>query len=513
MTSYKTRKGFTLIEILVVVSIIASISSVVLVGIKAAQASGRDAARTSNSLQVRNALALYQNDHNGVPAGSAAAGCTQKTINSTITWDCKGSSVATVLSPLVPTYISHIPVEMVSTNGLSYEYITPDTNPALGSPSVGVTLTDSASFGYVSEVKSSDPVNNPFVVTVPVGTTNFISYPDTGYPVDIYSSNNINSLAITGPSTATGGTQATWTVIVLNPNNRSITYTVAWGDTLTDTLTSSASSINFNHTYAAAGSYSIAVTATYSSRSAQAVTSVTVSNPLPSFTITGPSALKAGTSGSWTFTYPAGNGIAINYRINLDWGDGTAKSALGGTTTLGVKAISHTYAAGGTYTISNTIGGTTQTYVVVVAPYVPFQWSAEGSTGLCWSGGAYETSHGCSASGATEYCANKNTGDGRVWTLPTSGELYSAMQSTFGETGNNITATGLPGVFQTNRFYWSTDTLTGNYIMVDAGAPGEAWVTQSGVDRDKLGIMGDTSNTQANANPIHTICVSGDWGH
>ena len=115
--SHASTKGFTLVEILVVVSIIASISSVVLVGVKAAQASGRDAGRQSSALQVRNALGLYASDHGGgVPSGAGISGCTTQTSGSVTSYVCKGeTAVNNVLgTALVPKYISHIPVDVVN---------------------------------------------------------------------------------------------------------------------------------------------------------------------------------------------------------------------------------------------------------------------------------------------------------------------------------------------------------------------------------------------------------------
>ena len=55
------RKGFTLIEILIVVAIIAILASVVLVGLGPTQQSGRDARRLSDLHEVQNALELYYN--------------------------------------------------------------------------------------------------------------------------------------------------------------------------------------------------------------------------------------------------------------------------------------------------------------------------------------------------------------------------------------------------------------------------------------------------------------------
>ena len=56
-----TEKGFTLIEILIVVAIIAILASVVLVGLGPTQSGGRDARRVSDLSEVQNGFELYYN--------------------------------------------------------------------------------------------------------------------------------------------------------------------------------------------------------------------------------------------------------------------------------------------------------------------------------------------------------------------------------------------------------------------------------------------------------------------
>jgi prepilin-type N-terminal cleavage/methylation domain-containing protein len=65
----KGTRGFTLIEILIVVAIIAILASVVLVGLGPTQRQGRDARRISDLHQVQNGLELYYN-HCGWYPGS-----------------------------------------------------------------------------------------------------------------------------------------------------------------------------------------------------------------------------------------------------------------------------------------------------------------------------------------------------------------------------------------------------------------------------------------------------------
>lgn len=78
-------RGFTLIELLVVIAIIGILSSVVLASLNTARTKGRDAARAADIEQIRNAIVMYQNDHNG--NYPPAAGCNAS-------WCCLGAGSA-----------------------------------------------------------------------------------------------------------------------------------------------------------------------------------------------------------------------------------------------------------------------------------------------------------------------------------------------------------------------------------------------------------------------------------
>ena len=261
------HRGFTLIEIMVVISIIASISSVVLVGVRAAQASGRDAVRGSNTLQVRNALALYQADHGGVPVGNLTDCPTTYTSTDAngsphTNYVCKSSGatngLSNVLQPLIDgKYISHIPVDSVNTSGLEYQYITSQPTGTTNSNSLGtVQITDAAAFGYVSELKSVDPVTKPTVVVVPIGNGNTNSYPTSGgYPTPRPA---VAQALVTGPSTVLPGSYETWTVDYSNPNANQLGYYADWGDYNSDGANyTSESPITMSHVYGTPGTYHV----------------------------------------------------------------------------------------------------------------------------------------------------------------------------------------------------------------------------------------------------------------
>ncbi len=67
------QKGFTLIEILVVVALIGFLASVVLVSLNVARIRSRDAKRLGDMSQLQKALELYYGNYKGYPGASAGS--------------------------------------------------------------------------------------------------------------------------------------------------------------------------------------------------------------------------------------------------------------------------------------------------------------------------------------------------------------------------------------------------------------------------------------------------------
>lgn len=117
MEKKSNKKGFTLIEILVVIGIIAILAAVVLIAINPARqfAQARNSQRTSNVNAILNAIGQRIADNKGL---FTSAGCTIDIPTTESTICATGTSVTAcpagsidIRACLVPTYVSEIPVD------------------------------------------------------------------------------------------------------------------------------------------------------------------------------------------------------------------------------------------------------------------------------------------------------------------------------------------------------------------------------------------------------------------
>jgi prepilin-type N-terminal cleavage/methylation domain-containing protein len=173
----KKKEGFTLIEILIVVAIIAILSSVVLIGLGPTQRAGRDARRISDLRQVQNALELYYNRCGYYPGPTPTAASGPCGSFSQVTSDGWKALTATLTSVNTNIGVSTIPLDPTAghtyyygTNGTGSSYIVAatleDPNNSVFSgytpPSVtGYTITGSPGTGstFPSSISSCAPPN------------------------------------------------------------------------------------------------------------------------------------------------------------------------------------------------------------------------------------------------------------------------------------------------------------------------------------------------------------------
>ena len=103
------KSGFTLIEILVVIGLIAILATIVIIAINPARqfAQGRDTQRTANTNAILNAIGQYTADHKGdLPADVPAA--TTPVVQTPMT--------AALCGEVMPLYIPSFPTEPQSAN-------------------------------------------------------------------------------------------------------------------------------------------------------------------------------------------------------------------------------------------------------------------------------------------------------------------------------------------------------------------------------------------------------------
>ena len=100
--------GFTLIELLVVVAIVGILSSVVLMSLNTAREKARDTQRVVNVNQITNAVALYQNDNEGIPPGEDGV----EYVNGNPEW----------IPGLVPKYMSSVPSDPIDVGEHKFHY-------------------------------------------------------------------------------------------------------------------------------------------------------------------------------------------------------------------------------------------------------------------------------------------------------------------------------------------------------------------------------------------------------
>lgn len=116
MIKLKNKSGFTLVELLVVISIIGLLSSFAVVSLNDARIKARDALRKGDTAQIRTALDIYYDDNGRYPTNGACAGnWTGSPPDYGATADTDGAGCYDMLSGFLVTiarpYISKLPAD------------------------------------------------------------------------------------------------------------------------------------------------------------------------------------------------------------------------------------------------------------------------------------------------------------------------------------------------------------------------------------------------------------------
>jgi prepilin-type N-terminal cleavage/methylation domain-containing protein len=109
------HRAFTLVELLVVISIIGLLSSIATVSLSSSRARGRDIKRIADLKQVRIALEAYAIETGAYPTCGQA--CAEYCDCTTVGWGANWANME-----IKPSYIGNMPVDPTNTSAYGYFY-------------------------------------------------------------------------------------------------------------------------------------------------------------------------------------------------------------------------------------------------------------------------------------------------------------------------------------------------------------------------------------------------------
>lgn len=111
---YDKKSGFTIIELLIVIVVIAILAAISVVAYNGIQQRARDSERIQELTALQKALELYHIDNGGYPRCGSTAVNTPPVLSSGTAISC--------LEELVPKYISAIPTDPINSGANQYWY-------------------------------------------------------------------------------------------------------------------------------------------------------------------------------------------------------------------------------------------------------------------------------------------------------------------------------------------------------------------------------------------------------
>ena len=219
------KKGFTLLEILLVVGIIAILAGIVIVAINPAKqlATVRNTERKSDIKQLNSAVLQFYIDHGFFPASTTDYSSIKAICNTGSAISSNSCSGLVNLTELVPDYIQAIPTDPQTVTGASstkYEIIKNASNN-IGFNSAGAELLQSITLGVATGTGggTSYSWSNPPSFT---GTTITVNNPYWGSCTGELGYAGVQSIYV--PDLGTTDDYYEWT---LNSDNRNSYYAVS----------------------------------------------------------------------------------------------------------------------------------------------------------------------------------------------------------------------------------------------------------------------------------------------
>jgi prepilin-type N-terminal cleavage/methylation domain-containing protein len=176
-----SKKGFTLVELLVVISIIALLSTIAIVSLGSARAKARDTARIADMKQVSTALEQFYADQGGYPIEPAVMGTTTYEIGQTadkalcnlngtpggLSWNTLSACGTNTV------YMGNIPAAPTPPAKVACNALTPVANFCYGSKeawSAATTFASSYSLVWLLEASNTN-LGGSACTTTPNGVT------------------------------------------------------------------------------------------------------------------------------------------------------------------------------------------------------------------------------------------------------------------------------------------------------------------------------------------------------